>query len=183
MGLYILIGVIVLIAALVVLVAMRPAAFHIERSIAIAAPPESAFAQVNDLHAWAAWSPFEKLDPAVKKTFGGPPSGTGATYAWAGNDRAGEGRMTIEKSEPPSLIDIKLEFFKPFVATNAAKFTFIPTPGGTTVTWSMDGRRNFMMKAFCLVLNMDKMVGGQFAEGLASLKKVAEGAPAATAAG
>ncbi len=183
MLLYIGIGVIAVIVAFVLLVASRPAAFHIERSIAIASPPETAFAQVNDLHAWAAWSPFEKLDPTMKKTFGGPPSGTGATYAWAGNDRAGEGRMTIEKSEPPSLIDIKLEFFKPFVATNAAKFAFTPTPEGTRVTWSMDGRRNFMMKAFCLVLNMDKMLGGQFDEGLAALKKVAEDTPAATAAG
>ncbi len=183
MGLYVLIGVIVLVAAFVLLVATRPAAFHIERSIAIAAPPKSAFAQVDDLHAWAAWSPFEKLDPNMKKTFSGPPSGSGAIYEWAGNDKAGEGRMTIERSEPSSLVGIKLEFRKPFAATHAATFTFTPTAEGTKATWSLDGERNFMMKAFTLVLSMDKMIGGQFDEGLAALKTVAEGTPAPTAAG
>jgi uncharacterized protein YndB with AHSA1/START domain len=183
MGLYVLIGIVALVVALALVVAARPAAFHIERSIAIAAPPENAFARVNDFHEWAAWSPFEKLDPEVKKTFGGEPSGTGATYAWAGNSKAGEGRMTIERSDKPSLIAIKLEFLKPFAATNTATFTFVPTPGGTTATWAMDGQRNFVMKAFSLFIDSDKWLGAEFDSGLTALKALAEGAPTATTAG
>ena len=183
MGQYILIGIIVGMAAFVLLAATQPAAFHMERSIAIAAPPENAFAQVNDFHGWAAWSPFEKYDPNLKKTFGGPPSGVGSTYAWAGNAKAGEGRMTIERSEPPSLILIKLEFLKPFPAVSSATFTFVPTAEGTRATWAMDSRRNFMMKAFSLFMDMDKMLGAEFDSGLAALKKIAEGSPTATAAG
>lgn len=168
-------------AALVVLVlfvATRPPAFHVERSITIAAPPESAFARVNDLHAWGAWSPYEQKDPQMKRTWDGSPSGTGAVYAWAGNGEVGEGRMTIVQSDAPSRIAIKLEFFRPFAATNTATFTFVPTPEGTRVTWAMDGRKNFVAKALHLVMNMDTMVGGDFEKGLVALKTLAEDATA-----
>src|SRR5262245_1389924 len=114
----ILIGIAAVVVLFVIVVVTRPATFRIERSISIAAPPENAFAQVNDFHAWPGWSPWEKMDPQMKKTFEGPASGAGAIYAWAGNDKVGEGKMTIEKSLPPSLVAIKLEFFKPFAATN-----------------------------------------------------------------
>jgi len=170
----ILIGIAAVVVLFIVFVATRPPKFRIERSITIAAPPESAFAQVNDFHAWAAWSPFEKLDPQMKKTFEGPQSGTGAIYKWAGNGQAGEGRMTIEKSDKPTLIAIKLEFFKPFTATNKATFTFTPGREGTKATWAMDGTCNFVMKAMHLFMNMDKMVGGDFERGLVSLKTIAE---------
>lgn len=166
----------VVIALFVIFVATRPPAFHIERSIAIAAPPENAFAQVNDFHAWTAWSPWEKMDPQLKRTYAGAASGTGAVYEWSGNNKVGEGRMTIEKSDRPSLISIKLEFIRPFAATHTATFTFAPGNEGTKVTWAMDGRNNFMAKAFTLFMNMDKMVGGDFERGLAALKTVAESA-------
>jgi hypothetical protein len=137
----------------------------------MAAPPENAFAQVNDFHAWPAWSPW------MKKTFEGAPSGVGAVYAWVGNKQVGEGKMTIEKSTPPSLIGIKLEFIKPFAATNQATFTFTPSAGGTNVTWAMDGQNNFVGKAFSMFMDMDKMIGGDFEKGLASMKSLAESAP------
>src|SRR5262249_50006170 len=146
----ILIGVAAVIVLFLIVVATQPSAAHVERSITIAASPESAFAQVNDFHAWAAWSPWEKLDPQMKKTFEGAKSGVGAIYAWAGNDKVGEGRMTIEKSDKPSSVGIKLEFLKPWTATNATTFTFAPAPEGTKVTWAMDGEKNFMAKAACL---------------------------------
>jgi len=173
---YFLIGSAVVIVLLLLAITTRPSTFHIERAITIAAPPESAFAQVNDFHAWGAWSPWEKIDPQMKRTFAGAPSGTGAIHAWNDNREIGEGRMTIVTSDEPSRVAIKLEFFEPFAATNDATFTFAPAPHGTKVTWAMDGRNNFMGKAISLVMNMDRMIGGNFERGLADLKTVAESA-------
>ncbi len=170
----ILIALAVVILLFVGVVAMRPADFRITRSTNIAAPPGVAFAQVNDFHNWKAWSPWAKLDPEMKETFEGQSSGTGAIYAWEGNNKVGQGRMTILDSHPGDQIRIKLEFIKPFAATNTAEFTFKPEGDGTSVTWSMFGKNAFMAKAFGLFMNMDKMVGGDFEKGLAQMKTVAE---------
>jgi hypothetical protein len=172
-------GAAVLVAALLITVAARPGAFCIERSIVIGAPPGAAFAHVDDFHAWRAWSPWEKVDPLMKRTFEGPAAGPGARYAWAGNRRVGEGRMTIEKSEPPSLVSIRLEFVKPWAATNTTTFTFAPTEGGTRVTWAMDGQNRFLMKCASLFMNMDEMIGKDFEKGLNALKQLSEALPKA----
>ena len=174
MILKILIAVVVIVLLLVLVVATRPSTFRVERSATIAAPPQVLFDKVNDFHAWTAWSPYEKKDPDMSRTYGGPRSGTGSTYAWAGDGNIGEGRMTIERSERPSLVEIKLEFFKPFKGTNTARFTFEPVAGGTKVTWVMDGRYNFISKGVSLVMDMDKMIGTAFEAGLATLKAQAE---------
>lgn len=172
--------ILIAIAAIVVLflivVAMQPNAFHITRSAGITAPPEKIFPHINDLHKWEAWSPWAKMDPNCKLTYNGSPTGIGAGYAWAGNRKVGEGRMTITESRLNELIRIKLEFFKPFKATNTAEFTFKPEGNQTLVTWSMSGTNNFMGKAFGLIMNCDKMVGGDFEKGLAAMKSVAESA-------
>lgn len=165
----ILIVVAVLIAILIVIIAMRPPDFRVTRSATVAAPPETVFAQVNDLHKWEAWSPWAKIDPAMKQTYEGPPSGVGAMSSWSGNNKVGEGRNTIVESRANELVRCKLEFFRPFKATHAAEFTFQPQGGQTLVTWSMSGKNNFMAKAFTLVMNCDKMIGGQFEQGLAQL--------------
>ena len=157
-------------AVLATVIATRPSEFHVERSITIAAPPERAFTQVDDFHAWSTWSPYEKLDPQMKRGYEGPSSGAGAIYTWSGNDKAGEGRMKIERSEAPSRIDIELQFQRPFECTNTASFTFTPTPEGTKVTWAMEGQNGFLAKAASLVFDMDKLVGDDFEKGLASLK-------------
>jgi hypothetical protein len=162
------------VALLVLVVATRPAAFHIERSATVGAPPQAVFGHVNDFRAWSAWSPWEKIDPGMQRTFGGPPAGVGSTYAWRGNHEVGSGRMTIEQSDPPRAIGIKLEFAEPMEATNAATFTFVPVPEGTRVTWAMNGRNDFVGKAVTLFLDMDEMVGSQFERGLVTLKNVAE---------
>jgi hypothetical protein len=159
---------------LLIVIALQPAKFRIERSITMAAPPEAAFAQVNDFHAWNKWSPWDKLDPSLKRSYAGPSSGTGAKYAWVGNDDVGEGRMTIEKSSAPSEVQIKLEFLKPFAATNDTTFTFAKTAEGNKTTWAMEGDNSFMGKAFGLFMNMDQMVGKDFEKGLASMKTLAE---------
>jgi hypothetical protein len=164
----------VIVVVFVAVVAMRPAEFRIWRSATIAAPAPDLFAQVNDFHNWEAWSPWAKLDPTMKQTYEGAPAGSGAIYSWAGNGKVGEGRMTVTLSHPSDLIRINLEFLKPFKATNIAEFTFKPEGNQTVVTWSMSGRNNFMLKAFGLFMNMDKMVGGDFEKGLANMKSVVE---------
>jgi hypothetical protein len=170
----ILVAVAVIVLVFIVVVALQPAEFRVTRSATIAAPAPAVFAQVNDFHNWQAWSPWAKLDPNMKKTHEGAPAGTGAIYSWSGNDDVGEGRMTLTESRPSDLIRIKLEFMKPFAATNTTEFSFKPEGNQTLVTWSMFGTNNFMAKAFGLFMNMDKMVGGDFEKGLAQIKSVVE---------
>ena len=173
---YILLAIVVLVAIFVVVVATRPADFRVERSSKMSAQPSAVFEQVNDFHKWDGWSPWAKIDPAMKTVYEGPSSGTGAIYSWIGNSKVGQGRMTILESRPSDMIRIRLEFLKPFKATNAAEFTFLPEGNQTAVTWSMTGTKNFILKAFGLFISMDKMVGGDFEKGLAQMKVVVEGA-------
>lgn len=172
----ILISVAVLIVAFIVFAAMQPDEFRVSRSAVIAAPATVVFAQVDTLRNWEAWNPWGKLDPDMKLTYAGPPAGSGASYAWVGNNEVGTGRLTIVESRPPEYIRLKLEFMKPFSATNVGEFTFRPEGGTTEVTWSMSGRNNLLAKTMHLFFNMDKMVGGQFAKGLADMKATAEAA-------
>jgi hypothetical protein len=137
-------------------------------------PAPTVFAQVNELRKWKAWSPWAKKDPNAKESYEGPAAGTGAIMSWAGNNEVGEGRMTIVESRPAELVRFKLEFFKPFAATNTAAFEFRPEGQGTRVTWTMNGRNNFIGKAMCLVFDMDKMVGGDFEQGLAGIRQIVE---------
>ena len=176
MLLKILIGVAVLVVGFVVVVALQPSDFRVTRTATIAAPPTAVFAQVNDFHNWMAWSPWEKLDPALKRSYEGAPAGTGAMYAWAGNHQVGEGRMTVTESRPSELIRIKLEFVRPFAGTSTAAFTFRPEGERTAVTWSLEGRNSFPAKAMGLVMNMDRMIGDDFEKGLAQMKAIAEAA-------
>ena len=162
------------VVVLALIVTMQPSEFRIERSAVIAAPAPAVFAQVDDFHNWEAWSPWAKLDPAAKNSFEGAPAGKGAAFSWAGNNKVGEGRMTITESRPNELIRIKLEFLKPFDATNTAEFTFRPEGERTAVTWSMYGHNNFISRAVFLFVNMDKALGGEFEKGLASMKSAAE---------
>jgi len=173
----ILIGVAVLVIAFAAVVAMQPAEFRVARSATIAAPLPAVFAQVNDFRKWPAWSPYDKLDPAMKKTYSGAPAGTGASYAWAGNHEAGVGRATITESRPDELVRIRLDFEQPFAGTAFAEFRFKPDGERTVVEWSLAGANSFLAKAVHLFMDMDKMVGGQFETGLAQLKAVAEKAP------
>src|SRR3984893_5888752 len=156
----ILLGLVIIVVVLLVVIALQSSTYHVERTATINAPAPVVFAQVNDFHKWNAWSPWAKIDPAMKQTFEGAPAGTGSVYAWTGNKDVGEGRMTITDSHPSDLIKIKLEFIKPFAATNATDFTFKPQGNQTAVTWTMSGDNNFIGKAFGLFMNMDKMIGG-----------------------
>ena len=171
----IILGVIVAIVVLfLIIVALQPADYQVVRNATIGAPAADIFVRVNDVRKFQDWSPWAKLDPEVKNTYEGPPAGTGAISRWAGNNKVGEGSMTIVDSQPNDLIKMKLEFIKPFASTANVQFDFKPNGNGTAVTWTMSGKKNFMSKAFCLFVSMDKMVGGDFERGLANLKTLTE---------
>ena len=163
------------IAGLLLFANSRPNTFRIERATVINAPPGKLFGLVDDLRAWASWSPFEKLDPAMKRIFSGAPSGVGAAYDWDGNRRAGQGRMEITESTPSSKVTIKLDFTRPFVSHNMTVFTIVPNGDTSLVTWSMEGPNSLMGKVMGIFVNMDAMLGKDFATGLANMKVLAEG--------
>ncbi len=170
-------GLAVLLVLLVVVIATRPGTFRYTRSLGIAAPPEMLFAHVNDLHEFQDWNPWSKIDPAAVMTYPGPASGVGSAYSWAGNNEVGEGTMTLVETKPGELVRARMDFRKPFAATNTVDFTFKPEGNHTVVTWSMYGPINFMGKAIGLFIDCDKMCGDQFTKGLATLKSLAETAP------
>jgi uncharacterized protein YndB with AHSA1/START domain len=168
------IAVVVLVAGFLIYAATRPDAFRTERSASVKAPPEKIFALINDLHQWVSWSPWEKIDPALKRTHSGAASGKGAVYAWEGNNKVGSGSMEILDTIPASRITIKLDFIKPFEGHNTAEFKIERAGDSTTVTWAMFGPSPYLSKVMGLVFSMDKMIGDQFETGLANLKAIAE---------
>jgi hypothetical protein len=174
----ILVLILVVIVGLLAVIAMQPEDIKVSRSAAMNASADKVFEQVNDFHKWDSWSPWAKIDPNMKTTYAGASAGVGSSYAWTGNDEVGEGKMTITKSQPSQQIGIDLEFIKPFEARNQTDFVFAPQGSSTNVTWTMTGIKNFLTKAFCLVMDMDKMVGGDFERGLAQMKAVVESGPA-----
>jgi uncharacterized protein YndB with AHSA1/START domain len=179
---YILLGLAAVIVVFLLVASRRPNEFRYTRTGVMNAPPDEVFRHVNDFHLWQEWSPWAKRDPNCGISYDGPTSGEGAKFAWKGNKEVGEGRMMIIESTPHKLIAIKLEFLKPFKATNTAEFKFEPESTGTKVTWSMFGKNNFMGKIFNMIIDCDKMVGKDFEQGLANLKQVSEASPPAVVA-
>jgi hypothetical protein len=163
----------VLIAGVLVVAATRPDAFRVQRSTSIQAPPEKIHALLSDFRGWQAWSPWEKLDPAMKRTYSGAASGKGAVYAWQGDGSVGQGRLEITDAAP-SRVAMDLDFVKPFEAHNKVEFQLAPKGGATEVTWRMQGGVPYVAKIVHLFLDMDAMVGGQFETGLANLKRLSE---------
>ncbi|AMJ62523.1 SRPBCC family protein [Bosea sp. PAMC 26642] len=162
------------IVVVLILAAMRPDSFSVQRATTINAPAERIFPLIADFRQWGAWSPWEKKDPNLTRSFSGAQSGVGARYAWAGDKNVGEGGMEIVEATVPSRIGLKLDFLKPFEAHNDVVFALVPQGTATTVTWTMTGPTPFFFKIVHVVMNMDKMVGGDFENGLAALKAQAE---------
>jgi hypothetical protein len=152
--------------------------FKVERSATIAAPADVVFGFINDFHQWTLWSPWEKLDVELERSYSGPDAGVGAHYGWNGK-KSGAGTMDIIASDPATMIGIDLKFTKPFKAENDTRFVLTPEGDATRVVWTMTGKSNLMHKVMGLFMNMDKMVGGSFEEGLASLKAISEAKQAA----
>lgn len=167
-------AIVIIIAAVLIYAATRPDSFRIERSVVIAAPPAKVFPLIDDFHQWEAWSPWEGIDPQLKRTYAGAASGKGAVYEWDGNRNVGHGGMEITASQPSAKVVIDIHFMKPFEARNTIEFTLVPEGAGTRVTQAMFGPSPFMSKLMGLVFSMEKMVGGKFEQGLASLKALAE---------
>ncbi len=170
------IGLVVLAAVVGILIAaaLKPDNFRVQRQASIKASPDTIFPFINDLHKWTAWSPFEKLDPVMKRAFSGAEAGKGAVYAWDGNSRAGTGSMEITDTSPPSRLTMALNFTKPFKNNCVVDFTLEPQGDSTVVTWAMVGPTPFVSKIVHVLVNMDKMIGKSFDEGLANLKAVVE---------
>jgi hypothetical protein len=166
--------VVVLIAAVLLFAATRPDSFRVTRTTSIKAPPERIFPLINEFNRWSAWSPYEKKDPAMKRTFSGPAAGKGAVYAWEGNKDVGKGRLEIADASVPSRVVLNLDFSEPFEAHNVVDFTLEPKGDATQVTWAMRGPMPFLSKVITLFVDMDRMVGGDFETGLANLKAIAE---------
>lgn len=164
----------VLIAGVLLFAATKPDVFQVQRNVSIKAPPEKVYALINDFKQWGAWSPWEKKDPGMKRTFGAITAGKGATYAWDGNKDVGKGSMEIVEAAPSSKIRLRLDFETPFEAHNSVTFTLEPRDGGTQVNWLMEGPVPYFAKIIHVFINMDRMVGGDFETGLASLKALAE---------
>ena len=151
----------------------KPDEFRVQRSITINAPQQTVFELVNDYRNWGAWSPWEKKDPAMKRSYSGPASGKGALYAWDGNGEVGKGSMLITEATP-SQVSLNLDFEKPFEGHNKVVFA-IESKGLTTdVTWSMSGPSPFITKVIQVFCNMDAMIGAEFEKGLAAMKTEAE---------
>ena len=162
-------------AAILIFAATKPDTFRVQRATSIKAPPERIFPLIADFHGWGAWSPYEKLDPAMKRTFSGAANGKGAVYEWDSDGKAGKGRMEITDAPAPSKVAIKLDFFKPFEAHNIAEFTLEPRGDSTDITWAMYGPNLYIAKVMSIFFNMDRMIGKDFETGLANLKARAEG--------
>ena len=175
--LYILVMLLLVALVLMIFAMTRPNEFTIRRSIPIRAVPERVFALISDFREWPKWSPWEQLDPNLRRTLSGPERGTGSVYQWEGDKRVGAGRMEILSAAPNSTIEIKLNFIKPFRAENRTLFTMVPQDNGTYVTWEMSGENNLMFKIMGMVMNMDKMIGRDFEKGLAAMKAEAEKPP------
>ncbi len=167
---------VIVIVGVLAWVSRQPDSFRIERQVTIQAPAGTIFPLLNDFHQWALWSPWEKKDPGMKRDFSGPDTGVGAAYEWSGNSDVGSGRMEIIQSMPATKLAVDLHFTAPFEADNTAEFVLEDKDGATTVTWAMFGASPLLSKLMGLVFDMDSMVGGDFARGLASLKTAAEAA-------
>jgi hypothetical protein len=170
----ILFAILLLVIIALILAALKPNRFRIERSVNIKAPPETIFLHLNNFHAWEAWSPWEKVDPTCKRSYSGSESGIGAKYGWSGNKNIGQGCMEIIESTPSSKIVLKIDFIKPFEAHNLVQFTLQPQGDSTTITQAMSGANSFISKLMGMCFNMDKMVGDKYVEGLTALKTIAE---------
>lgn len=166
---------VVLLTALIIYAAAKPNIFRIWRATSINASPDRIFALITDFHNWDAWSPYEKMDPAMKRNLSGKSRGKGAVYEWESNSsKAGTGRMELIESSPPSKAVIQLDLAKPFEICSIVEFTLEAKDDTIQVTWDMHGINPFIGKIMGIFYDRDRMVGKEFEEGLANLKTIAE---------
>ena len=165
--------VVVAIAGILLYAATKPDSFRVQRAVLVNAPPDTVFPLLNDIKAWTVWSPYEKKDPAMKRTYGAVTAGKGATYAWDGDKNVGQGSIEIVESGPRKIL-LKLDFVKPFEAHNMGEFLLEPKGNSTSVTWATYGPSPYISKVIGTFMNIDDMIGRDFEKGLADLKAAAE---------
>jgi uncharacterized protein YndB with AHSA1/START domain len=170
---YFLLALAVLILGVLLYASAKPDVFHVERSVLIAAPPDAIFPLINDLHRWDIWTPYNK-DPGMKKSYSGSAEGVDAHYAWEGNKQVGQGEISIRETRPPHLLVFDLHMIKPFEGRNVATFALTPDGDATRVTWSLEDKHKLMLKVMTIFMNMDQMIGKDFAVGLDRLKAAVE---------
>jgi uncharacterized protein YndB with AHSA1/START domain len=176
----ILIGVVIVIGLILLFALTKPASFSVVRTTTVKAPPEAIYPFLDDFHKWSAWSPWEKMDPSMNRSYEGPQNGKGAVYAWDGNGQVGKGRMEITDAVPSSKVDLNLDFTAPMETHNKVEFALTPHGDSTEVTWTMSGDNNYLSKVMQVFVSMDSMVGGDFESGLRDLKASAEKAASST---
>lgn len=159
---------------LLIYAATRPNTFRVERSISIKASAEKVFPLINELPQWENWSPWKKVDPALKRNYSGPASGKGAACEWFGNKEVGQGRMEVTDSTSPDKVLIKIDILVPFEAHNSVEFTIAAQGDGTLVSHAMSGPNPLFARFMGIFFNVDKMIGKKFEEGLTNLKQLAE---------
>ncbi len=175
----ILLVLVAIVALFAAYVATRPDDYRIERSVLVRADAGKIYPLVAAFPKWDQWSPWAKLDPAMKVEFGGQEGTLGSTYSWKGNDKVGVGKMTVTGLLKDRIVDVKLDFLKPWEQTANVRVEFKPEADGTRVTWIMSGKYDFIGKLFAVFMNMDKAVGPDFEKGLSALKALGERAQAA----
>lgn len=166
--------VVVLVAALLIFSATRPDTFRMQRTASIKTPPEKIFPLINDFHSWGSWSPYEKKDPTMKRTYSGAANGRGSAYEWEGNNEVGKGRIEISESSPPFKVTLNLDMIKPIEGHNVVEFTLQTQGDAANVTWAMHGTSSYLAKVMGIFFSVDSMIGRDFETGLANLKAVAE---------
>ncbi len=162
------------VAAILAFAATKPDSFRVERSVVVAASPEKVFPYLEDPKKTVEWSPWEKKDPNLKKTFSGAAKGKGAVYEWDGNKDIGAGRLEITEVVPNAKVVMDLHFLRPMEGRNVAAYVVTPKEGGCEVAWSIEGPMPFMSKLVSVFMDMDKMIGAEFEKGLGDLKALAE---------
>ena len=165
---------VVAVVGVLLVASTRPSDFTVQRSASIRAPADRLLPMIADFRQWPAWSPWEKLDPNMKRTYSGAASGVGSVYEWSGSSEVGQGRMEVRDVVPASKVGIQLDFIKPFEGHNVTDFTLVPQGERTEVTWLMHGPAPFVSKLMGLFVDMDKMIGKDFETGLANLKAASE---------
>ena len=173
----IIVAVLGILAALLGYVAMQPAEMSIFREQLVKATPEKIFPHINNSKMANDWMPWADVDPKVKMSFSGPDEGIGSASSWDSEGQMGTGQAVVVESVPNRSVKTQLTYTKPMSMSQMAEVSLSPSSEGTVVRWAVTGKNDFMGKFFGVVMNMDKMVGGQFEAGLSKLKTTVEKAP------
>ncbi len=169
----------IILGIILMIPALMPKSFLVERQVVINKPVEMVFPFVKSLKGQDEWSVWGSMDPNMINEYRGEDGTVGFISAWEGNEDVGKGEQEIIAIENNKRVDFELRFMKPWEATNKAWMTVDPAPdGATTVKWGISGSMPYPMNAMMLLFNMEKNIGDDFDQGLLNLKQMIEALPA-----